>query len=221
MAIVLVIPAHNEEKTIGAVVSRCRQVLPEAEVVVVDDASTDETARRAHRAGALVLPLPLRMGYWGALQTGLLYGFRRGCSYLVTLDADGQHPPEEIEKLLAPLEKGEAEVVIGACPARGGPSKKLAWRFFRLLTGIAVEDLTSGFRAYHRRALALLVSEELLVFDNADLATLFLLRHHGLRLREVPVTMSPRQAGESKLFASPRGVIRYLLASLVLSLSKR
>ncbi len=221
MAVILVIPAHNEEETIAQVVTRCRRVLPQAEVVVVNDASTDQTAKKASCAGARVLSLPLRMGYWGALQTGLLYGFRRGCSFLVTLDADGQHPPEEIPKLLRPLEKDQAEVVIGACPARGGASKKLAWRFFRLLTGIEVEDLTSGFRAYNQQALALLISEELLVFDNADLATLFLLKRHGLRLREVPVVMSSRQAGESKLFSSPRGVLRYLLASLVLSLSKR
>jgi hypothetical protein len=137
------------------------------------------------------------------------------------MDADGQHLPEEVGRLLEPVARGEAEVAVGACPGRAGAAKKVAWSFFRWLTGLPVRDLTSGFRAYGPRAVELLTAEDLLVFDNADLASLLLLHRAGLTISEVPVKMHTRRQGVSKLFSSPRQILHYLLVSMVLSLSKR
>ena len=149
----VVIPAKNEATTIALVV---QNVLNEgfADVLVVDDASDDDTGRVARAAGAVVLAAPLPQGAWGAMQTGIRYGVRHNFTSVITLDADGQHRPEEIDRLLQAARF--ADVVIGACPSRGSRARKFAWIFFRRLTGFSLEDLTSGFRLYNARACKLL-----------------------------------------------------------------
>ncbi|OAQ21131.1 glycosyltransferase family 2 protein [Thermosulfurimonas dismutans] len=221
MDTIIIIPAFNEETTIKEVILGIKQILKDVEIVVINDRSTDGTAKEALKAGATVLDLPLKLGYWGALQTGFLYGYRKGFEYFVTMDADGQHPPEAVSKLLPPLKEKKAEVVIGACLERGGIAKKLAWKIFRILTGVKVKDLTSGFRAYSQRAVSLLIKEDLVILDNADLASLMLLNHYGLKMLEVPVRICNRRGGTSKLFSSPFKIAHYLALSLILSVSKR
>ena len=218
---IFVIPALNEEKTLPPLLRNLFSLFPTAEVVVVDDASQDKTAQRAYAEGATVLRLPFRLGYWGALQTGLLYGYRRGYEIFLTLDADGQHPPEEALNILRALEKTGASVVVGSCPERGNISKKIAWAFFRFLTGLKVIDLTSGFRAYRRQAVEILIDLDFLVLDNADLASLIVLHQRGFNIVEVPVKMKARNVGASKIFASPTKILRYLIFSFILSVSKR
>ena len=103
---IALIPAHNEEATVGAIVSQVRE-LWDCPVVVIDDCSTDATARTARAAGATVLPLTIQLGAWGAIQTGLRYALRHGYRTAITLDADGQHEPESIGALLQPLATGQ------------------------------------------------------------------------------------------------------------------
>ena len=107
---VVLIPAHNEEATVGDVVARVRRLwnLP---VVVIDDCSTDRTVRIARGAGATVLPLTIQLGAWGAIQTGLRHALRQGYRIAVTLDADGQHDPEDIGTLLRPLATAAFDVL--------------------------------------------------------------------------------------------------------------
>ena len=99
---IALIPAYNEEATVGVIVSQVR-ALWRCPVVVIDDGSTDATARVAGAAGAIVLPLTIQLGAWGAIQTGLRYALRQGYQTAITLDADGQHEPKEIGALLQPL----------------------------------------------------------------------------------------------------------------------
>lgn len=215
----VIIPAHNEAATVAEVVAQVRRCcnLP---VLVVDDASHDDTLAQARAAGAVVLPLALQLGAWGAIQTGLRYALREGASLAVTLDADGQHDPAHIKALLAPLERDEADVVIGAFPARASPARRLAWRYFRLLTGLEMEDITSGFRAYNRRAMHLLASPEATLLDYQDVGVLLILRRRRLRICEVAVPMRPRAQGISRVFGSWWTVARYMLQTTLLSIAR-
>ena len=214
----IVIPARNEAATIGAVVGKLRQAGPFA-ILVVNDCSTDGTAARAAEAGAVLLNPVLPLGAWGAIQTGLRYAEKRGFDCVVTLDADGQHESRFVPDLLEKIRSGEADVVIGAYPERGSPARRLAWAFFRKLTGFEFADLTSGFRAYNRRAIELLSDEEATLLDYQDIGVLLLLRQAGLRIVEVPVSMQLRANGISRVFCSWWAVFRYLLETGVLCLA--
>lgn len=215
----IVIPAHNEAASIAQVVARARR-LALGPVVVVDDCSSDDTARLAQESGATVLRLPLQLGAWGATQTGLRFAERAGWPLAVTMDADGQHEADEIPALMGPLQRGEADVVIGACPARVSAMRRTAWAFFKRLSGVSLEDLTSGFRAYNRDAIELLSSRLATLLDYQDLGVLLVVQNQGLRVIEVPVMMQPRGHGKSHVFDSWWTVLRYLMLTGILSLAR-
>ena len=162
--LVVLIPALNEATTIGRIVHEAR-VEVEGEVVVIDDASGDGTAREARAAGATVLPLRLRTGAWGAIRTGLCYALKHGYQVAVTMDGDGQHLPSTIHSVVAPIESKQADVVVGSCIDRGGLARRVAWALLRKLTALKVEDLTSGLRAYNRAAISELISSDTTLFD--------------------------------------------------------
>lgn len=187
-----------------------------SDILVVNDASDDETSGQARLAGATVIDLPYRLGAWGAAQTGLRYAKRNGFGVALTLDADGQHHPEELPALLEGWRLSGAHVAIGTFPSRLSAAKRLAWRYFRLLTGIGVQDFTSGLRVYDRRAISVLASRKASLLDYQDLGVLMLLRKKGLRLHEVPTVMSPRRTGGSRVFSSWLMVARYMLHTTVL-----
>lgn len=218
-ACLAVLPARNESATVAAVV---RGVIDHVgcDVVVVDDASTDATAGEAERAGATVLRLPGQLGAWGAAQAGLRYGRRRGYRLVVTLDADGQHHPERLPALLAAHASGGADVTIGACPGRLSWAKRIAWAYFRGLTGLSVTDFTSGLRVYGERAIDVLASGDASLLDYQDIGVLMLLRQRGLSIRETPSTMSPRRSGASRVFSSWFTVARYMIATTVLCIAQ-
>ncbi|WP_343047272.1 glycosyltransferase family 2 protein [Allochromatium humboldtianum] len=217
--VLILIPAHNEAATVGAIVREVRRRWG-YRVVVIDDCSTDDTAEIARAAGATLLPLPLQLGAWGALQTGLRYAERNGYQLAVTLDADGQHEPAQIGALVAPVLAGQANVVIGAFPARASPARRLAWRYFRWLTGLDLEDITSGFRAYDERAIRLLASREATLLDYQDVGVLLTLHRHDLRVIEEPVPMQPRLQGVSRVFKSWWTVGNYMLQTSLLCLAR-
>lgn len=219
-ACLVVIPARDEALTIARVVSEARERsgLP---VLVVNDASSDETAREAARAGAEVLTLADRLGAWGAIQTGLRFALRRGYPMVVTMDADGQHGAGDILAVAGPVASGRFQVAIGSCPERGSQARKLAWSFFRAISGLPFADLTSGFRAYGTRAIRLLLKAEATLSDFQDMGVLLLAHRHGLAIREVPVCMRPRASGKSRIFASWFKVAQYMLYTTVVSLTRR
>ncbi|MGE5168691.1 MAG: glycosyltransferase family 2 protein, partial [Deltaproteobacteria bacterium] len=126
------------------------------------------------------------------------------------------HHPEELPRLVAAWLASGANVAIGTFPQRLSRAKRLAWRYFRLITGIGVQDFTSGLRVYDRRAIRVLAAREASLLDYQDLGVLMLLRQRGLRLAEVPTPMSQRRNGGSRVFSSWPMVWRYMLHTTVL-----
>jgi glycosyltransferase involved in cell wall biosynthesis len=215
--VLVVIPARNEATTIGALLDDLRAAGYE-HVLVVDDLSDDGTGDIARAGGAKVLRPVLGMGAWGGMQTGIRYGLRQGFECVVTMDADGQHEVAELPALLQASE--DADVVIGAFPQRASRARRIAWIWFRTLTGLGLTDLTSGFRCYSGTALKVLASSEATLFDYQDVSTLLLLRRAGVRIVEVPVLMNERVAGKSRIFNSWLSVVRYMVVTTLLCLSR-
>lgn len=211
---VVVIPACNEGRTVEAVVRSIRegQGLP---VIVVDDASTDDTAARARSGGATVLSLINRLGAWGATQAGFRYAMQQRFDAVVTCDADGQHDPAQINVLLDALARGDHDVVIGSCPERGSALRHIAWAMFRCLTQMRITDLTSGFRAYNGSSYRLLASPKATLLDYQDVGVLLLLRHGKLRIGEVDVPIGERADGKSRIFNSWYAVGRYMFMTML------
>ncbi len=215
----VVIPAKNEAASISDVVSRAKTHA--SHVVVVDDASTDNTAALALAAGAQVLPLITSLDAWCATQTGLRFALRHGATVVVTLDADGQHPPEAISELVKEIKCSAVGVVIASDPQRVSRYRHLAWKYLRLVTGLQVTDLTSGFRAYSQAALKVLVQPKASSLNYQDVGVLMMLREEGLAMTEMPVTMGPRLFGASHVFRSWVKVMAYMLESSVIGLARR
>jgi len=213
--IAVLIPAWNEEATVASVVANLKKDI-DCDVIVINDASMDGTVAQAERAGAEVLSLPVNLGAWGATQTGIRYALKQGYRQVITMDADGQHDSAFIRKLLAPIQEGTADIVIGSCPDRGSKARKIAWMLFRWITGLDIEDLTSGFRSYDSSAMILLASREATLLEYQDVGVLMLLMHSGLRIREVEVKMQPRQVGSSKVFGSWFKVAEYMTLTMIL-----
>ncbi|HKL50471.1 MAG TPA: glycosyltransferase family 2 protein [Wenzhouxiangellaceae bacterium] len=218
--VVVVIPAQNEESDVGEIVERVLRTGFAA--VVVDDYSSDRTRAVAREAGATVLELPFHAGAWAAIQTGMRYARRRGATHVVTLDADGQHNPEDIHALMDVMDKADApNVVIGACVSRANRRRRLAWRALSWLSGLQIDDLTSGFRMYDRAALDLLVSHRHSLLEYQDIGVLLCLRAHDLSFREVAVPMRRRLHGISRIFNSWPMVAYYLIYSTLIGGSRR
>jgi len=215
----VIIPAFNEEASIAAVINSVHQ-RSTATVIVVDDASQDNTISVARHAGARVICLPQRLGAWGAVQTGLRYALKNDYPVAITLDADGQHEPAFIPTLLHPITQDHADVVIGAAPARVSNARRLAWRWFRLLTRLQIEDITSGFRAYNRSAMRIMVRATASLLDYQDVGVLLMLRNGGQRIIEVPVAMRARDHGKSRVFSSWLIVAKYMTHTSLLSLAR-
>jgi hypothetical protein len=201
-----VVPAYNEADSIRAVVAEIRAADAELEVVVVDDGSTDGTAAAAAQAGATVLSLPYNLGIGAAVQTGLQYAFEHGFDLAVQVDGDGQHDAAELERLLAPIRTGRADIAVGTRFASGRTYRpSLARRigivlFARLVSLIVrqrVTDTTSGFRAMNRRGIRLFANDY--PHDYPEVEATVLVYRHRLRLIEVPVAMRQRSTGRSSI----------------------
>lgn len=219
MRALIVIPAKNEEETIGDIVQRARAQTGFS-VLVIDDGSLDQTAAIARDHGALVLTPCIPLGAWGATQTGIRYAHAHGFDTVIALDADGQHEPEQIPLLLAAHRDQASDLVIGACTSRGSASRRIAWAFFRKLTGLSIEDLTSGFRLYGSRAIAILASREATLLDYQDIGVLILVRKAGLKLTECEIQMPLRKSGKSRIFNSWLAVSRYLIHTTIHCLAR-
>jgi glycosyltransferase involved in cell wall biosynthesis len=200
----IIIPAYDEEKNIGSVVQRVKDCLPEAEVLTVDDGSSDQTRWKAMEAGAKVLSHPFNLGYGAALQTGYRYALRKGYGELVQIDGDGQHDPSFIPQLLAVIRNGEADIAIGsrflitpAVKSEGQPYRPpfmrlLGMKFFGAISSLLIQqkvtDPTSGYQAMNRRVLEW-VSSDQFPCDYPDADVIIMLHRAGFRIREVAVQM--------------------------------
>jgi glycosyltransferase involved in cell wall biosynthesis len=202
-----VVPAFEEEAAIGAVVAEIVAFDPSIDVIVVDDGSSDATAAAASAAGATVVRLPFNLGIGAAVQTGFRWALERDYDLAVRLDGDGQHDPAELPKLLAPIERDEADVVTGsrfreeedAYRPPLGRRVGITWfaRLVSLLSGQRVTDTTSGFQALNRSGIELFARDYPSDYPEVE-ATVLLLKHR-LRLAEVPVRMREREHGSSSI----------------------
>jgi glycosyltransferase involved in cell wall biosynthesis len=190
-AVYLIIPAYNETRNLPRVFESIESANLEAEIVVVDDGSTDETARTAASFGARVIRHPFNMGYGAAIQTGYMYALEQGAELLVQMDADGQHDPSQIPAMVEPIRSGECDLVIGsrfleATGYRMGWARTAGRRLFEALgrlSGVNVTDPTSGFQAMNRATMELYV-RDFFPHDYPDVDVLVMASRHGLRVRE-------------------------------------
>jgi hypothetical protein len=225
-----IVPAYNEEGSLGQVLEEISAADPDLHVVVINDHSTDGTAAIASRAGVSVVHLPFNVGIGGAMQTGYQYARDHGFEVAVQIDSDGQHDASELPKLLAPLARAEADMVIGTRFAPGAgeykapPGRRMGMVLFsavaRMLVKLRITDPTSGFRAVNRLGIELFAREY--PHDFPEVESNVLAARYGLRIVEVPVQMRERAAGRSSV-TTIRGtyfVIRILLA-LFVSLFRR
>jgi glycosyltransferase involved in cell wall biosynthesis len=222
------IPAWNEESSITAVIAGVREALPEADVLVVDDGSTDGTVAAARAAGARVASIPFNQGVGAAQQTGYIYALRRGYEIGAHLDGDGQHLPTELARLVKEIEDDRADMVIGSRyhdrslaeedDYRATFSRRTGQHLFRLIVSLSTRqrftDTTSGMRAVNREAMTLFserYSPEFAEVESVQRAVL-----QGLRVEEVPVRMLTRAEGNS--FLTPLRSAYYIFKTLVVLL---
>jgi glycosyltransferase involved in cell wall biosynthesis len=216
----IVMPAFNEGEVIGSVIKEIHAIY-DLPVLVVDDASTDDTVATAEAAGATVISLPVQLGAWGATQTGLRYALRHHFEFVISMDADGQHEASCLHALVQPVMQGEADVCIGACTSRGSPLRKFAWILMKKVSGLSLDDITSGLRVYNRRATIELAGWRATLLDYQDIGVLLLLQSRGLSITDMDVDMRPRLNGPSRVFRSWLLVAYYMCHTLLLGLTKR
>jgi glycosyltransferase involved in cell wall biosynthesis len=201
----ILIPAYNEGARIADVVKAVHGVVPDYDILVVNDGSRDNTAAAATSAGATVVSHPFNMGYGVAIQTGYKYAYANGYDFLAQIDGDGQHDPAYLQKLLAPVMAGESDFAIGSRfleVASYDPSlaRRIGMAFFRkivsLVTGTRITDSTSGYQAFNREVIRFFTTE---VFpcDYPDADMLITLHLAGFSIKELPVRMYARAEGKS------------------------
>lgn len=204
--VLAIIRAFNEQDTVARVVADVRLHIPYADVVVIDDGSTDDTARRARASAARVVSLPVNLGMGGAAQTGYRIAHAEGYDTAVQVDGDGQHPGHEAARTVAALAAAGVDLMVGSRFAgtdgyRSTTARRfgtrVASRLLSVATGQRFTDVTSGLRAVGPRGIALFA--ERYPCDYVEAEALFLAARHGLAIAELPVTMRPRTCGRSSI----------------------
>jgi glycosyltransferase involved in cell wall biosynthesis len=205
------LPAWNEEQNLQGVLDELHQGLPDADLLVIDDGSTDGTADVARAAGAEVVSFSHNRGLPAGIAAGYAYALEHGYDFCGRVDADGQHPVVELERLLERVRAGECDVAVGSrfasgegfAPYRYMPSAPrrfgtaLLRRAMRIALRRAFLDATSGMYAANARALPVLAQPY--TTEAPEVEALLRLSEAGLRVDEVPVEMRERASGESKL----------------------
>lgn len=221
-SLLVIVPAYNEAGSLPRVVADLRRTIPAADILIVNDGSSDGTGRLLPDLGVRWLTLSQRVGVGGAVRAGLLHAARRGYRYAARVDGDGQHRACDIARLLGPVASGRADAAIGSrfmTRRHGAGLRRLSQTglglFLTLLTGRRVTDPTSGFWLFGPRALAMLGTHHPGGYAEPELV--LLLSRSGLRVTEVPIRMRPRVSGRTSLTApvAALALARTALALLV------
>ncbi|HEX7256179.1 MAG TPA: glycosyltransferase family 2 protein [Gaiellaceae bacterium] len=207
------IPAWNEERNLASVLAEIRSAIPEADMLVVDDGSTDRTPHLAREQGAEVLSFGENRGLRAAIAAGYAYAAEHGYAFCGRVDADGQHPVRELRALLDAVRAGKCDVAVGsrfATPGGNGFSRERyeSSTARRLGTGILrrslevvldrpFHDATSGMYAVNARAMPILARPY--ASGAPEVEAVLRLHEEGLTIDEIPVEMRERASGESKL----------------------
>lgn len=222
--VLVVIPAWNEQQSIGGALDEIKSRYPHLDMLVVDDGSNDLTVQIAKERGAKVVSHNGNLGYTEAIQTGRVCALDNDYDFLVFVDADGQHRPSDISRILAPVIAGEADQVRGSRELGGYEWKeplylKLPRWVCSTLVSLkmrkVVTDATSGFKAENRAITKYFrsiyeTSNKIHLSNTNDIEEHLLVHKNGFRLMEVPVVMHRRQSGSTKCYR-PRQLLIFPL----------
>jgi hypothetical protein len=221
--VLIIIPAHNEQQSIVDVIERLRSVVPKFERVVVNDGSTDLTGQLLADMGEKQLRLISNLGYGQALQTGLKYALARDFDVIVTMDADGQHQPKDVPRLVQALQESSADMIIGSRFSEGRPyntpiGPRLGQLMFSHLTrhllGHRIFDTSSGFKALRARTCEVIVDA---AFMDFHIETIVKLSLANFKIIELPVDVLERTSGRS--MHSIVSVFNYPLKTILLTMA--
>ncbi|GBD96276.1 MAG TPA: glycosyltransferase family 2 protein [Nitrospirae bacterium] len=219
MRVLIVIPAFNEAGNIQNVIHDLRQHFPQAEPLIINDGSQDNTSIIARSSGARVIDLPYNLGIGGAVQTGIIYARRENFDVVIQFDGDGQHMAEEIEKILEPV-AGGTDICVGSrfCGANEyimPLTRRIGTKVFSivisLICGQKLTDTTSGFRAYGKQAIELFSAYY--PEDYPEVEALIIAHKKKLNIREVSVKMRQRSEGKSSI--TPLRAVYYMIKVLL------
>ncbi len=204
--VLIIIPAYNEEKSIGKLVGNVKRHLPAADILVVNDGSSDFTGQVASEKGALVIDLPINLGIGAAMQAGYMFAKEAGYDIAVQCDGDGQHPPYQIKNIIAPLIEGKADIVVGSrflkkVSYRSSFARQVGIVMFSkivtFLTKAKLTDTTCGFRALGHKAISYFATEY--PYDYPEVEALILAHKKRLKVIEVPIRIYRRKHGLSSI----------------------
>lgn len=201
----IIVPAYNEENHLGRVLTDIRDIDLNADIVVVNDGSTDNTSNIAREKGAMVLDIPFNIGYGGALQTGFRFAAERGYDFVITMDGDAQHDPYSVKSLLECRDREDADVVIGSRFLEGAYKMDIARKIgvlvfsgiARFYTGVNFTDPTSGFQLISRKVFTYLSEKDNYPLDYPDVNIIMALHKKRFKVREAPVRMIEKPGGKS------------------------
>jgi len=205
MKYLVILPAFNEEMTVGSVIAEIKQNIPYVDILVVNDGSGDRTGPIARKQGIIVIDHPFNLGYGAALQTGFRFAVREGYHYVITMDADGQHISSSAQSLMDVMKEHEADVVIGSRFTGNGYQMKLFRKIgialfsmvARAYTGINITDPTSGFQLIKKSAFSYLAEGDNYPLDYPDVNIIMALHKKKFKIVEAPVTMKKNSLGKS------------------------
>ncbi|YCA43509.1 glycosyltransferase family 2 protein [Bacillus sp. JZ8] len=208
--VLIIVPAYNEEEAISNTLYsllHLKNEHPSLDICVINDGSKDQTSTIVKRFKEVILiDLPYNLGIGGAVQTGYQYAYRHNYDIAIQFDADGQHDAHSLQRLIHPLQKDEADMVVGSrflkkTDYKGAFSRRVGIYYFTLLlrslAGQTFTDPTSGYRAINHKVIKIFANTY--PKDYPEPEVLIHLSRKGLRIREITVNMANRQGGQSSI----------------------
>jgi hypothetical protein len=214
--VIIIIPAYNEENNISSVIENVAQEVPFADILVINDGSSDHTSTLVKKKNIPLIDLPYNMGIGTAVQTGYKYAARKGYEIAIQVDGDGQHDARFLRNLIEPILSDEAQIVIGSRYINRTGFQSTFWRrlgirylswLIGLISGQKITDPTSGFRAVNKEVIAFLARKY--PPDYPEPESVAMLSRKGFKIKEIAVEMKDRASGSSSI--NPLSAIYYMI----------